>query len=38
MTHNGEMVSQQYVLNISYNNRLEPSLFDPGPVNYDPKK
>jgi hypothetical protein len=38
ITHNGEMVSQQYVLAVSYNNRLEPSLFDPGPVNYDPKK
>ncbi|HWZ43169.1 MAG TPA: hypothetical protein VNW97_06815 [Candidatus Saccharimonadales bacterium] len=38
ITHNGEMVSQQYVLAVSYNNRLEPSLFDPGPVNYDRKK
>ncbi|MBZ5523714.1 MAG: hypothetical protein LAP21_15880 [Acidobacteriia bacterium] len=38
ITHNGEMVSQQYVLAVSYNNHLEPSLFDPGPINYDPKK
>lgn len=35
MTHNGEMVSQQYVLSISYNNQLDPALFDAGPLNYD---
>jgi hypothetical protein len=38
MTHNGEMVSQQYVLSIVYNNQLDSSLFDPGPINYDRKK
>ena len=38
MTHNGEMVSQQYVLSVSYNNQLDSSLFDPGPMNYDRSK
>jgi len=38
ITHNGEMVSQQYVLSISYNNHPDSSLFDPGPINYDRKK
>jgi hypothetical protein len=38
MTHNGEMVSQQYVLSITYNSQLDPSLFDPGPLNYDRSK
>jgi len=38
MTHNGEMVSQQYLLAVSYNNHPEPSMFDPGPVSYDRKK
>ncbi|HYL91540.1 MAG TPA: hypothetical protein VEW69_00130 [Alphaproteobacteria bacterium] len=31
LMHNGEMAGQQYVLSISYNNRLEPALFEPGP-------
>lgn len=38
LTHNKEMVSQQYLLSVSYNNSLSPSLFDGGPINYDPKK
>jgi hypothetical protein len=35
---NGELYRQYFLSEITYNNHLSPSLFEPGPLNFNPNK
>ncbi|HET6840374.1 MAG TPA: hypothetical protein VFK06_01600 [Candidatus Angelobacter sp.] len=38
ITFNGDLFRQYFISSVTYNSHLQPSLFDPGTMNFDPKK